>query len=83
MKLTVTSKFYKDCRDFFLTQVGVDLEDLRNDSTRQFDHRNMLNIDWSAASESQKRLIQQAANLPFSDYKLVSSGSWMKSIYKK
>lgn len=72
--------FEQECKDYFLTQAGIYLDDYRNEQTKQFDRPGMLNIDWDAMPKSKKQSFLGAINMQYSPYIIQDQGRWMKCI---
>lgn len=70
--------------EFIKKQVDIDLNDYRDETTRSFDKRNFLNVDWKSMSRDTQRKIYQAVNA-YGGQKIImqDSGSWMKSFSLK
>lgn len=66
--------------DYFLKQVNVDLNNYRDDTTRQFDRRNMLTVDWESIPKVERQYIEQAAQAYGGRYTIQDAGPWMKCI---
>lgn len=62
-------------------QVGVDLNKYRDDTTRKFDRRDGISIDWDSVPKNDRQKILDLANRYGGDrYSVEDNGAWMKFI---
>lgn len=66
---------------FILKQTGVNIEDYRDDFTKQFDGTDMIVLYWKDIPQTERTKIQQAENLYGKrQFVLTDTGAWGKAI---
>lgn len=77
----VTLKSAKDIPNFIKNQTGIDINKYRDDTTRRFDKRSYINIDWSSMPASARRSLELLSRANYStNIQLEDQGAWMKAI---
>lgn len=77
----VTLKSAKDIPNFIKNQTGIDINKYRDDTTRRFDKRSYINIDWSSMPASARRSLELLSRANYStNIQLEDRGAWMKAI---
>ena len=74
-QLSPVEDFAKSIVDFFKKQVNVDIEKYRDNSTKNFDSQNVLNIDWNAVPKTEQQKLLQVINKPYSPFVAQKSGT--------
>lgn len=65
---------------FIQKQVNIDIEQFRSATTKQFDRRGMVNVDWSSMARNQQNAILSLANKYPDRLQVLDNGAWMKTI---
>lgn len=67
--------------NYISEQTGVDLNKYRDDTTRKYDKRDGINIDWNNVSKGDRQKILDLANrYGGGRYSVEDNGAWMKFI---
>ena len=77
----VTLKSAKDIPNFIKNQTGIDINKYRDDTTRRFDARFYINVDWASMPASARRSLELLSRANYSTtIQLEDQGAWMKAI---
>ena len=77
----VTLKSAKDIPNFIKNQTGIDINKYRDDTTRRFDARFYISVDWASMPASERRSLELLSRANYStNIQLEDQGAWMKAI---
>lgn len=81
--LSPKAQLAKDISDYLNEQVNVDIDKYRDQTTKNFDGENAINIDWKSMPKTEQQKVSQALNKRYSPFRAEMSGVWMLTIQRK
>lgn len=66
--------------DFVREQIGINLEKYRDETTRRFDKRGMITVDYQSMPKNEQRSLELLAVQYGGSLEISRSGTWMAHI---
>lgn len=76
-------KLESQIADYFQKQANIDINQYRDDTTRRFDKKNQINIDFKSMPKTVQQNFVHAMNAKYSPFVMTDLGAWGKTITRK